>query len=175
MRILITYASTEGQTRKICRFAADHLVDQGHSVELLDVRDAEGLELGRFDAAVLAGSVHVGKIQPELLDFANENGAVLRKLKTLYLQVSGAAAGKDPQEWADLRKIADTAAREFGWHPGRTEHIAGAFRFTEYDFFKSLAMRWIASQHGQTVDPHQDTEFTDWAALTKILDDWAAG
>ena len=56
MRILICYATTEGQTRKICRFVADHLMDNGHSVELLSADDgldeASELDLNRFDAAV---------------------------------------------------------------------------------------------------------------------------
>ncbi|WGW02436.1 flavodoxin domain-containing protein [Tropicibacter oceani] len=174
MRILITYATTEGQTRKICRFAADRLADRAHTVELLRAADAEGLDVGRFEAAILAGSVHLGKVQPELLDFANENGAALSRIRTLYLQVSAAAAGKDPAEWADLRKIADATERAFGWHPTRTEHVAGAFRFSEYDFFKSMAMRWIASQHGEKLDPHVDKEFTDWTALATVLDEWSA-
>jgi menaquinone-dependent protoporphyrinogen oxidase len=37
MKILIAYATTEGQTRKICRYCADVLIDEGHSVELLEV------------------------------------------------------------------------------------------------------------------------------------------
>ena len=61
MRILICYATTEGQTRKICRFVADHLMDKGHSVELLSADDgldeASELDLNRFDAAVLQRNV----------------------------------------------------------------------------------------------------------------------
>jgi menaquinone-dependent protoporphyrinogen oxidase len=60
MYLLIAYATTDGQTRKIARFAADRLVTGAHSVELVNVEDAEGLDLARFDAAVLAGSLHAG-------------------------------------------------------------------------------------------------------------------
>ena len=55
MKILIAYATTDGQTRKIARFASDHLTDAGHATELLNVEDAEGLDLAWFDRAVLAG------------------------------------------------------------------------------------------------------------------------
>ena len=60
MLILIAYATTDGQTRKIARFAADRLAGQGHAVELLNVADAKGLDLSRFRAAILAGAPHVG-------------------------------------------------------------------------------------------------------------------
>ncbi|MDU8911102.1 flavodoxin domain-containing protein [Aestuariicoccus sp. MJ-SS9] len=174
MRILIAYATTEGQTRKICRHCADRLIDRGHSVELLPVDEDGGLDLQRFDAAILAGSVHMERVQPALVAFAKTHSQALARIRTLYLQVSLAAAGNDYEEWSGLRRIARRLAAETGWAPGRTEHVAGAFRFTEYDFFKSWAMRWIAAQHDRKVDPHKDTEFTDWEALDRVLDDWAA-
>ncbi|MBY6004423.1 protoporphyrinogen oxidase [Salipiger bermudensis] len=174
MRILIAYATTEGQTRRICRFASDRLVAAGHSVELLNVGDAEGLEPARFDAAVLAGSVHIGLLQSELIAFAQDHAAALARMPVLYLQVSLAAAGQDAEEWQELREIADKTVAEFGWRPGRIEQVAGAFRFGEYDFFKSWAMRWIASQHGQKVDPKADREYTDWGRLAEVVDGWAA-
>lgn len=174
MKILIAYATTEGQTRKICRFAADHLTSLGHSVELVNVDDPEGLDVTRFDAAILAGSVHLGHVQKALTAFASGAGRDLAKMHTLYLQVSLAAAGQDDAELSDLRRIAEDMAEATGWTPTRTEQIAGAFRFTQYDFFRSWAMRWIASQKGEKVDPGQDREYTDWDGLRAVLNDWAA-
>lgn len=173
MKILICYASTEGQTRKICRFCADQLFAAGHTVELLSVSEAGDLHLPPFDAAILAGSVHVGRLQKELEAFAALHAPVLNRMPTLLLQVSLAAAGDDPDEQADLARIADAFCKAAGWTPGAIHQVAGAFRFTEYDFFKSWAMRWIAAQKGQTVDPHADREYTDWPALAVIVQSWA--
>ncbi len=174
MRILIAYASTEGQTRKICRAAADTLIDLHHSVELLPVSEAEGVDPLRFDGVILGASVHVGAYQPEVIAFGTAHAAALAQRPTLFLAVSLAAAGTDRDEHDDLDRIARKAFATMGWTPDRTEQVAGAFRFTEYDFFKGWAMRYIAAQHGQTVDPHTDTEYTDWAALEAIVTDWAA-
>lgn len=174
MKILIVYATSEGQTRKIARFAADYLSDAGHVVELVPAEDTEGLDLARFDGVILAGSVHVGKIQPVLTTFMQAQGRRLSTRPTLYMQVSLAAAGHDPKEHADLEAIATRLFTEIGWTPSRTEQVAGAFRFTQYDFFKSLALRWIAHQKGEHVDPHADKEYTDWTALTGVLENWVA-
>ena len=46
MRILICYASTEGQTRKIARFCADQLFALGDTVELGHQRDTDLMQLG---------------------------------------------------------------------------------------------------------------------------------
>ena len=39
MTVLIAYATTEGQTRKIARFCADRLIARGQSVEVLPLVD----------------------------------------------------------------------------------------------------------------------------------------
>lgn len=170
MRVLIAYATTEGQTRKICRFCADHLFAAGHSVEMLPAADADDLEPAAFDGAILAGSVHLGRVQEELAGFASAHAGAL---KSLFLQVSLAAAGDDPEELSALEGIAQAFCRSAGWNPDAIHHVAGAFRFTEYDFFRSWAMRYIAARKGQQVDPRADTEYTDWAGLAAILDGWA--
>lgn len=172
MRILICYASTEGQTRKICRFCAEQLVARGDSVEMLCVEDAGELDLAPFDAAVLAGSVHVGKVQGRLAEFAAAHAGALNRMPTLFLMVSLAIAGDDPDDRVELDRIASDFAAKAGWTPGQVAHVAGAFRFTEYNFFEALAMRWIARSRGQAVDPHQDTEYTDWAALAELIRGW---
>ena len=174
MNLLIAYATTDGQTRKIARFAADRLA-KGHSVELLNVEDAEGLNLARFDAAILAGSLHVGGYQKTLTRYASDNHAALATLPTLFLAVSLSAAGTDPEDWAGLRKCLAEFETDTGWTPGRVEHVAGAFKFSEYDFFRAWAMRRIADQKGETVEPGKDKEYTDWAALGQTLDTWIAG
>lgn len=174
MRILICYASTEGQTRKICRFCAEQLIARGDSVELLPVTEAGDIDLAPFDAAVLAGSVHVGRLQAALAEFAAAHAPALNGMPTLFLVVSLAIAGDDPADRAELDRIASDFAGGAGWTPGQLAHIAGAFRFTEYDFFRSLAMRWIARRKGQDVDPHRNTEYTDWAALAALIKGWPA-
>lgn len=173
MRILITYATTEGQTRRIARHVASRLIEAGHSVEMLAAADAGELNLPLFDAAILAGSVHLGKVQPVLGDFASAHAQTLNAMPTLFLLVSLAVAGGKPEDMAELDRIAGDFAAGAGWTPGQVEHVAGAFRFGQYDFFRALAMRWIAHQKGQEVDPQGDTEYTDWAALDAAVADWA--
>ncbi len=175
MYLVIAYATTDGQTRKIARFAADRLVSSGHAVELLNVEDAADLDLARFDGAILAGSLHAGGYQTSLVRYVRDNHAALAGLPTLFLAVSLSAAGNDAEDWAGLRKCLAEFETETGWTPGRVEHVAGAFRFSEYDFFRAWAMRRIADQKGEKVEPGKDKEYTDWAALGQTLDNWVAG
>ena len=172
MKILIVYATTDVQTRKIARFAADRLCDAGHNVELVTAAETEGLDLSRFDAAVLAGSIHAGHFQDNLQSFAKASAEALGRLPTLFLSVSLSAAGTDEKDWEGIHAVVTEFQKATGWTPGRVEHVAGAFRFTQYDFFKSWAMRWIAHQKKQEVDSERDTEYTDWEKLAVVLADW---
>lgn len=172
MKILIAYASTEGQTRKIVQFCADYLSEEGHSVELLQAADALETDLTRFDAVLLAASVHAGKYQKPLVKLATQQAETLGRMNSAFMSVSLAAAGTDADDWKGLNDTVDRFAARTGWTPNEVMHVAGAFRFSEYDFFKSWAMRWIASQRDQEVDPHKDKEYTDWEALRTSLDDW---
>lgn len=175
MYLVIAYATTDGQTRKIARFAADRLARSGQSVELLNIEDAEGLDLARFDGAILAGSLHAGGFQKSLARYVRDSHAELASLPTLFLAVSLSAAGNDAEDWAGLRKCLAAFETDTGWTSGRVEHVAGAFKFSEYDFFRAWAMRRIADQKGETVAPGQDKEYTDWDALGQRLDGWVAG
>ncbi|MFU8883309.1 MAG: flavodoxin domain-containing protein [Rhodobacterales bacterium] len=175
MIVLIAYATTEGQTRKIARFCADRLIAQGHSVELLplvDMADDDLVDMSRFDAAILAGSVHGGRLQPQLARFAARHAGPLQARPSLFVIVSLAAAGNDPDEHADLARNAAEFAENTGWTPAEVVQVAGAFRFTQYDFFKGLAMRWIAHSKGESVTPHTDKEYTDWDALAALMQRW---
>lgn len=172
MKILIVYATTEGQTRKVARYAFQRLAGAGHSAELVSAEDADGLDPSDYDAAILAGSVHGGRYQKALGDYAADAADALRGMPTLFLSVSLTAAGDDEADWKGLRDCVARFAEETGWTPGRVEHVAGAFKFSEYDFFRWWAMRWIAAQRDETVTPGTDKEYTDWQALAAVLSDW---
>ena len=123
MKILIAYATTDGQTRKIARFVADHLTDAGHATELLNLADAAGLDLARFDAAVLAGSIHAGGFQKAMTGFVARETLKLARMPTLFLPVSLSAAGHDAEDWAGLEGCVTKFLVEAVWQPGRIEHV----------------------------------------------------
>jgi menaquinone-dependent protoporphyrinogen oxidase len=175
MKILIVYGTTEGQTRKVARYVFDWLAGRGHSAELAPAGDAEGLSPEPFDGVILAASVHAGHYQAPLVDYAKAEAKALAAKPSLFLSVSLSAAGNDPHDWAGLRDCLRRFEAETGWTPGRVEHVAGAFRFSEYDFFKSWAMRWIAARRDEGETPGQDKEYTDWEALSSVLEDWTGG
>ena len=94
--------------------------------------------------------------------FLCENKAWLDGIPTAFVSVSLAAALKDEQSRAELREVVEVFYRETGWTPAITRHVAGALRYSQYDYFKRLIMKMIAKHQGGDTDASRDHEYTDW-------------
>ena len=173
MKVLILYGTTEGQTRKIAEFVANRLRDRGDAVTLTDAADAPwDLRPSDFEAAILAGSLHAGIYQSSLIHFARKHHEQLKGMRALFLSVSLSAAGKDPDELKGIAVCADRFRNETGWTNAEVHHVAGAFRFAEYDFFKRWVMKIIAWERNLQTGGVVELELTDWDGLAKIVDDF---
>lgn len=174
MKLLIVYGTTDGQTAKIARRVFDIAHEAGHSVALEHAEGNDPVSPDGFDAAILAGSVHAGHYQKHLAEYARSHAAALNGKPTLFLSVSMTAAGNDRDDWEELRACAKRFGDDTGVAFGRVEHIAGAYKFRDYDFFTYWAMRWIARQKGEEVGRNENREYTDWEALETLIAEWTA-
>jgi menaquinone-dependent protoporphyrinogen oxidase len=176
MNLLVVYATTEGQTRKIAQFVADRIKVHGHGADLVDATDpaSADVRLRGYDGVIVAGSVHVGKFQTAIEDFVRVRHQMLNGMRSVFLPVSLSAASKDADDLKGLAECTRKFLAETGWKPGETHNVAGAFRYTQYDFFKRWGMKMIAYQKGVSTDTSRDLELTDWVALTRAVDGFVA-
>jgi menaquinone-dependent protoporphyrinogen oxidase len=171
--VLVVYGTTEGQTRKIAEFITDALRARGVKVDLVDSA-GEGAALVQpvYSAAIVCGSLHQHRFQASLLRFVKQNSGWLAGVPAAFVAVSLAALLKDAESHDELRTIAEAFYREAGWTPAVTRHVAGALRYTEYDYFKRLIMRLIAKHQGGDTDTSRDHEYTDWDDLTRFVEEF---
>ena len=175
MRILIVYGTTEGQTRKIARFVNDRLRDRGERVTLIDSTDLpKDLDVDGFDAVIAAGSVHNGRHQASLVHFVHDCRSDLQAKPTAFISVSLSMAGDAKEDRLDAAACADRFLLAAEWQPTVTHLVAGALRYTQYDFFKSWILKMIASAKGASTDTSKDHEFTDWRDLEIFVDAFLA-
>ena len=172
MKVLVVFASTEGQTARVAQFTVTWMTKADHSAVLVPAEAAEDVQIDAFDGVIVAGSVHAGQYQKSLVSWARDKAGDLSTKPTLFLSVSLSAAGDDPEDWVGLNACVERFCEKAGWRPGQVEHVAGAFKFSEYDFFRYWAMRWIAAQKDEVANPGEDREYTDWEALEKCLREW---
>ena len=172
-RILIAFASTEGQTEKIAHHLARRFEDRGSSVRLVDCRESDGVAIeGEFDAVLLAGSLHVGTYQRELLDFARSHRDMCAGAPFGFVSVSLSAAGDDAAERTAVAQATDAFMEAAAIRPDRVHHAAGAVHDPELGLVKRLALHAILAAKGVTPDPSGHTEFTDWGALDAFADEF---
>jgi menaquinone-dependent protoporphyrinogen oxidase len=171
MKLLIVYGTTEGQTQKISGFVADRLAERGHQTSVVNaIEPTQGADPRDVDAVIIAASVHAGHYQSTIIHYVREHLAAIDARPNAFLSVSLAAAGDDKEDIEGLKKCVDDFTHETGWTPHYVHHVAGAFRYTAYDFLKRWAMKYIAYRKGGPTDTSRDYELTDWDDLRRFVE-----
>jgi menaquinone-dependent protoporphyrinogen oxidase len=170
MRVLIVYGTTEGHTRDLSEFMGRVLTKASHEA---DIRDSSStvapLNPADYDAVLIAASLHVGHYQPAVVEFARAHHEDLNMMPSAFISVSLSAAGVNPHDWEGLEQCVARFLHETLWRPRAVHQAAGAIRYSQYDFFKRLAIKFIASQRGQKTVMSQDYDLTDYPALEQFV------
>jgi menaquinone-dependent protoporphyrinogen oxidase len=176
-RIGLFYATREGHSRKVADHLAAALLARGLEVSVHEVRDADArAALDRCAAAIVIGSVHMGKHEPELTQFVQSNRAKLDALPAAFFSVCGAESAAEqastPAARAAAAKHVGEQLRTFeemtGWHPARVVPVAGALLYTHYNVLVRWMMKKISKSEAMPTDTSKDYEFTNWGALDEV-------
>lgn len=174
--ILVAYGTTEGHTRTIAEFIAQRLRGKGHEAQLIDSATPAAEQVSPvYAGAVLAGSLHQHRHQSSIAHFARSNAAWLNAIPIAFVSVSLSMAGDDPGARAEAQRLAQAFVDEAGLQGAVVKPVAGALKYTRYDFFKRWVMRTIAGRAGGDTDTARDHEYTDWDDLGRFVDEYAAG
>ena len=148
---------------------------RGCRADVLDVASAAALDVApTYAAAFVGGSVHQHRHQDALLHFVKHNHEVLAAMPVAMFSVSLAAAQTDLDSRLDAQHLADRFVDEANLSPLRVCCVAGALKYTQYDYFKRLAMHWIARHTGGDTDTSKDHEYTDWKDVEAFVDEFLA-
>lgn len=170
MRVIIIFGTTEGHTRELSQFVARELRADGHTVAVEEATARAGkANLAAYDVVLVAGSLHVGCFQALLTDFVASHRDMLSAKPSAFISVSLSAAGEDPGDWEGLAQCVAKFERETGWTPQAVHNAAGAIKFSQYDFFKRLAIKHIAARRGHKTSTSRDYDLTDYEALIAFV------
>jgi menaquinone-dependent protoporphyrinogen oxidase len=178
-RVLVLYASTHGHTAKIADRVGDVLRAQGVHARVRHLNErTPRLDLSELDAFIVGASVHQGHHQREMVEWIAEHHTVLSLRPSAFFSVSLTAADDTDEARETTRSMIDDVLDETGWVPTTTQAFAGALQFEEYNFPTRVLMRLIARriehQTGTDVDVGEDTDYTDWAAVDRFAEAFAA-
>lgn len=166
--VLINFASTHGHTEKICEALKEVLEEQGFDVTMTDVRKDNEARPSEFNAVVVAASIHRGQHQVEMVEWVDRHIVELVGRPNAFLSVSLSAADQSDEAKEDARLCTERFVRETGWRPQRTEAIAGALQYREYDPFTRILMKLLMKHQDHPTDTSRDFVYTDWEGLRRI-------
>lgn len=173
MKILIIYGTSEGQTRKIARFLEDVLQKNNHTVVIADSAE-EPPSPHDFDVVLVGSSIHINKYQNSVRDYIKQYVDTLNAKKSAFFSVSLVAASDLEKDKKEMKEMEQKFLTMTEWQPKETFQIAGALKFTKYNFFERIIMRMIASKKGKAIDTSKDYEYTDWKAVEKFILDFVS-
>ena len=161
-RILVLFASSHGQTRDIAWAIERYLRRRGHSVDLMDIRQAAP-DPAEYDLAVIGSRVELGRHARSIRRYIRCHRDALDAMPSAFFSVSMSAASGHDHTIGGL-----TAAT--GWRPGGSACFAGALPYTRYNPLLRFIMKRISAKAGNTTDTTRDHDFTDWAAVRAFAD-----
>jgi menaquinone-dependent protoporphyrinogen oxidase len=170
MNVLVAYATTEGQTRKIAHESAIRIRDCGHTVQLYDTATFAELKPSDFDAVIVAASIHHGYHQDSLIDFAIAHREQLNARPNAFISVSLSAVLE--QEKAEAQRYVDEFVIATGWQPRKILKLGGALRLSTYDYFQEQVVKFVVMKRSRPETTQADHEFTDWRALSRFVDEF---
>lgn len=172
-RILILYGTTDGQTAKIAAALAETLQVEGALVDVVDAgARVPPPRADAYGAVIVAASVHASGYQAPVRRWVAANAAALRDRPAAFVSVCLGVLQHDPAVDAELQAILRRFVAATGWQPAETKIVAGALRYTRYNWLKRFVMRRIAAKaHGDT-DTTRDHEYTDWIDLKGFARDF---
>lgn len=171
MKILLAFATTDGQTLRIVQVMAERIREAGHQAELFDTDARQrDIDVAQFDKVIIAGSVHQMKHQKCLEIFVFAKRHKLAAMPTMFVSVSLAAAFPDARKQAEA--YCEGFAADTEWQPDKTVCIAGAVRHEDYGYFREQILEHLVLNGAHYDDLVDDHEFTDWQAVNEAVQEF---
>ena len=173
--VLVMYATTHGQTAKIAGEIAATMRAAGGTVSLGNVVEAWTTDPRDYTAVIMAAPVHAGRFPNSLRQWVQRYRSALASRPTAFVAVCLAVLHRTPKVDQDLRAMLDRFTSETGWRPGETKIVAGALKYTTYNWLTRWMIKRIVPKAGGDVDTSRDFEYTDWDDLRDFTTRFLAG
>jgi menaquinone-dependent protoporphyrinogen oxidase len=169
--VVVPYGTTEGQTAKIADVIADVVRDLGHEADCIDITDLGDTVPDHYDAVILGASIHMGKHDKHVVEFARGNRDTLQRLPSAFFSVSLAAHGDVEEAQGYVDRFED----DTGWHPDQVALFGGALPYTHYGFIKRHMMHKIVGDKPGDLglDISRDYVYTEWDAVKRFAEHFA--
>jgi menaquinone-dependent protoporphyrinogen oxidase len=168
--VLVFYATTEGQTRRIAERIASDMRARGFNSRTIDMMNPDGTPVvwDNVRGVILGASLHAGRHQHAAAAFAKTFRHRLNVFPSAFFSVSLSAASANAEEVETAMRLAREFPAAAGWKPSEVVCFAGRLAYTHYGWLTRQIMKRIAKKEGGPVDTTRDHELTDWDAVARF-------
>lgn len=162
--VLLAYSTTDGHTVKICERIKFIMTALGQRVTLVNIAQADTLDLASFERIVIGASIRYGKHQPQVAAFIAKHQALLERKPNAFFTVNIVARKPNknrPENNPYLIKYLKTIT----WKPQLLEVFAGKLNYPLYGPLDRLMIRFIMLLTQGPTDPKTVIEYTDWSRV----------
>ena len=172
-RILVLFATIDGQTARIAGRMADVLRADGHEVVTRPARVGHAADdASTFDGVIVGGGIRYGSYAKYLAPMVARSVTGL-SVPTAFFSVCLSAGGPGAK-LTTAQGYVDAFLRDAQWRPDQVESFAGALLYRRYNPLLRLVMRFISSVAGGETDTSRNYEYTDWDAVARFARDFGA-
>lgn len=135
MKTVILYKTLHGCTAKCAGLLKDQLTGE---VEIVELENAKKVDLNNFDAVIIGGSIHAGRIQKKVKQFCTDHADFL-KGKKLGLYICCMEEGEKA-----VAQFDQAFAEDLRNHAAATGFFGGEFNFERMNFIQKALIKKIA-------------------------------
>ena len=143
--VLLLYGARQGQARRIAERLADILARHGCRCHLQDAAQCGPVfPIADYEGSVVVASVHLGRHEKEIIEFVKQQRAAMELKPSAFVSISlsqataenaSADQSQRARGAADAGAMIDSFLQQTGWRPDRVKAVAGALRYSKYNWF----------------------------------------
>ena len=168
-KLLIWYATHDGQTRKILERMVSHV--PGYEVEWRQLAEEPSQNLAEYARVLVAASVRYGHFPKLLTQRVRQRVQDLAGCEAAFIAVC-LTARKSEKRQPMTNVYTRKWLQRSPWQPKYCAVFAGALRYSIYTWWQTLIIQFIMWMTGGSTDKHQDLEFTDWHQVEKFAEEF---
>ena len=166
-RVLLLYATIDGQTRRIAERMGDVLRRTGTEAVVRPANAADcASDLDTFDGVIVGAGIRYGDYPKYVAPLVRER-IVPRSMPGAFFSVCLSAGGPGARP-RTAQGYVDKFLKRSRWQPGQVASFGGALLYTRYNPLIRLLMRMILGFAGGDTDTSRDYEYTDWAEVDRF-------
>jgi menaquinone-dependent protoporphyrinogen oxidase len=158
-KLLVWYATHEGQTRKILERIVTH--NDGCEVEWCLLEEEPSFPLTQYDRILIGASIRYGHFPKALSRMVKHRAEELTTKDAAFIGVCLTARKPEKREPHTNLYMRKWLMRS-PWQPESCAVFAGALRYSRYRWWQRLIIQFIMLLTGGSTDTNRDIEFTDW-------------